>query len=153
MYRENEIVELVKLQNEAWTPYVEWINERFPELKLEVKYDLSVSKKGQSSPTTTTIDTLERYLNSFDLQSLIAINHICENLKSVILGLALLNRKILNVDMACDLALLETQFQTNRWGEVEWHHTFEQVNIKTRISAALVFVYFNSNFYLTKSKN
>lgn len=157
LYRENEIVELVKLQNEKWTPYVDWINERFPELKLQVRYDLSVDNQEHGDDKTinnsSTIDSLERYLNSYDLQSLIAINHICENLKSVILGLALINRKIINIDMACDLALLETQFQTNRWGEVEWHHKFEEVNIRTRISAALVFVYFNSNFYSSKSKN
>ena len=92
------------------------------------------------------------YLNSFDLTSLIAINFISENLKSVILALALINRKIIDVETACDLSLLETQFQTEKWGNVEWYHDFEQVNIKTRVSAALVFLYFNSNFYDTRKE-
>ena len=122
LFRENEIVDLMRVQNEKWTPYVDWINERFPELKLTVKYDLSVDDDSNdaSEGSTTYNDSLERYLNSFDLQSLIAVNYIIENLKSVILGLALINRRIPDVDMACDLALLETQFQTNKWGEVEW---------------------------------
>jgi ATP synthase F1 complex assembly factor 2 len=154
LYRESENLELMKLQDQKWTPYVNWINDRFLELKLSVKYDLNVDddKESENLGITQTTDTLERYLNSFDLNSLIAINFICENFKSVILSLALINRKINDIEGACDLALLETHFQTNKWGKVEWHHDFEEVEIKSRVSAALVFIYFNSNFYATKTK-
>lgn len=160
LYREFENKDLLKLQDNLWTPYVDWINKKFPELNLKVKYDISTeNEEAAQSPNTldnTISDTLERYLNSFNLNSLIAFNYICENLKSVILSLALVNQQIDTVEYACDLALLETQFQQRRWGKVDWFHSFEEAEIKTRIGAALVFFYFNSNSYnvkTTKSQN
>lgn len=151
LYRELDNASLLELQEEKWTPLVDWMNERFPKLNLKMKGNHDLHVDGYQ--TNLDFDELERYLNSFNLNSLVAINFICETLKSVILTLALMNGKLDSVDTACTLSLLESQYQQIKWGKVEWQHGFEEAEMKTRVSAALLFSYFNSNTHHTKEIN
>lgn len=151
LYRELDNAPLLKLQEENWTPLVNWMNERFPNLNLKIKENLDLVVDGYQKDLNLTES--ERYLNSFNFNSLVAINFMCETLKSVILTMALLNGKISSVENACSLSLLETQYQQIKWGKVEWQHGFEEAELKTRVSAALLFSYFNSNTHHTKQIN
>ena len=53
---------------------------------------------------------------NFDFKTLVAFNYMCECLKSVILAVALLERRVTSVEEACALANLEQSFQFDRWG-------------------------------------
>jgi ATP synthase mitochondrial F1 complex assembly factor 2 len=145
LFREPNSQELFSLQNELWNPYVNWANQTYQNLNLVIKNDIDLGEKSDFS-------AVERYLNSFNLNALIAINYICENLKSVILALALINQKMSDTKTACDLAMLETQFQTSKWGKLEYHHTFDEIDLRCRVNAAYLFFYFNTNFTSLKNK-
>lgn len=42
------------------------------------------------------------------------------------------------------LSRLEEEYQTEHWGRVEWAHDLSQQDLQARLSAVVLFVYFNS---------
>lgn len=147
LFRDNSNNELIKKQEQQWQPLINWMNEKYPQLKLTTKVDIELN-----SSTFENSKYLENYLNNFNLNALIALNFMCETLKSLIVSIALVERHIDDVNVACELALLEQMHQTSKWGKVEWHHNFEEVETKTRVAASLLFIYYNLNTYNSKSK-
>lgn len=57
---------------------------------------------------------------------------------SLMLSMALLMTKI-SVPEASWLTRLETEFQSNRWGSVEWYHEIDRAHINSALSASLLF--------------
>lgn len=71
--------------------------------------------------------SFNKYLDrNFTLNTLIAFNYMIECLKSVILGVALLERRISSVDECLNLTLLEHSHQYEQWGKVEWYHDINE---------------------------
>lgn len=142
------------LQETKWRPLVDWFNQKFPDLKLSIQKDIIDTESMNSSRLGDNQNSFEQYLNkNFDLNTLIAFNYMCECLKSVILSVALLERKVESVEEACSLANLEQAFQFEQWGKVEWYHDINEHELKARVSASLLFIYLsNSSKYLVVKK-
>lgn len=75
-----------------------------------------------------------------------------DTLKSVVLTLACTERFI-TPEKAVLLSRLEEEYQTGHWGRVEWAHDLNQQDLQTRLSAVVLFVYFNSQTQSKKLKN
>lgn len=145
-FRVDEPEELQKLQEEKWNPVVEWFMNEF-DVDISVTSNIlavQVSEEARKSIT--------KHLSSYDLPSLIALNYVTENLKSAILTLALLKRK-LSVENAISLSRLETEFQTSKWGNIEWAHDIELAQTRARVSAGILFVQLSSETKINKASN
>jgi ATP synthase F1 complex assembly factor 2 len=153
----NSIEKLDRLQEIHWRPLVDWFNAQFPDLKLTIKKSLDgdlFSSSPSPSPDSSdlSMSSFDKYLErNFSLSTLIAFNYLVECLKSVILTVALLERRVESVDECVRLSLLEQIHQYDQWGKVEWHHDVNEEEIKARVSAALLFIYLsNDSKYLIK---
>ena len=90
--------------------------------------------------TDKAIARVEEYLQTFDMWSLIAMEQLTGALKSTILPLLLSMREI-TAKEAVDISLVELDFQTNRWGTIEWHHGVEREDLNAKVSAATMVVH------------
>ncbi len=88
---------------------------------------------------------------SHSLPCLHALAFGVDAVKSVVLTCAVVERQ-LTVEEAVSLARLEVQFQTSKWGNVEWSHDLELHDTAARLSAAALFVLLNSNRHAIKQK-
>lgn len=75
-----------------------------------------------------------------------------DTLKSVVLLLAC-TEQFITPEKAVLLSRLEEEYQTGYWGRVEWAHDLNQQDLQTRLSAVVLFVYFNSQNQTMKIKN
>lgn len=131
--------ELTKLQDEKWGGIVKWFNERFAS---DIKHTYGFGKPHISEETYS---TLRYHLKSYDQWSMIAFERMVNNLKSVILSLALLDRHISAVE-AVELSLLEQRFQVSKWGNVEWHHDVDYHETLMNVSACAIFIQFSNEY-------
>ena len=153
----NSIAKLDHLQETKWLPLVDWFNQTFPDLNLKIKREIddedifNFSKPEMFNQET---NSFVKYLTkNFDLNTLIAFNYITECLKSVILTVALLERRIESVEEACDLSILEQRHQYDQWGKLEWYHDINEVELRSRVSAAVLFIYLSNNSKYLVKKN
>jgi len=137
---------LVEFQKEKWSPVILWFRERFG-VDVHPRQDISTVKISQDDRAK-----LEKQLMSYDWTALQGFSFGVEAIKSLILGLAVLERK-LTVEEAVKLTRLELEFQTDHWGTVEWAHDLELHDTTSRLAAATLFVHFNQSSYNTRTKN
>jgi ATP synthase F1 complex assembly factor 2 len=74
-----------------------------------------------------------------------------DTLKSVILTLACIERFV-TPEEAVLLSRLEEEYQTGHWGRIEWAHDLNQQELQTRLSAVILFAYFNTQTNKIKAK-
>jgi len=134
--------DLAKLQATEWGPVLAWFNRRF---NADVKHTYGFGKPHISEATYM---TLRHHLKSYDQWCMIAFERMCNNLKSVILTLALLDRHISAVQ-AVQLSHLEQRFQVSKWGNVEWHHDVDYHETLMTVAASAVFVQFSTEYSST----
>jgi ATP synthase F1 complex assembly factor 2 len=137
-YRLNEPPELKQLQEEQWNPVLDWCNHR---------YNVAIPcTTGIAIPVIPTEikDTFRRHLLSYNFWALTGFYFGVESVKSLVLTLAAVDRFI-SVEKAVSLSRLEQEFQTSTWGTVEWSHDLELMDTRARLSAAVLFIYNNSN--------
>jgi ATP synthase F1 complex assembly factor 2 len=148
----NKIQKLDELQEKKWVPIVNWFNTRFPDLNLVIQREIDHTNILANNNNFDFNNSFSDYLlNNFNLNTLIAFNFIVECLKSVILTVALLERKVFTVEEVCELAFLEQKHQYDQWGKVEWYHDINESESKSRVSAGLLFVYLsNSSKFLVE---
>lgn len=124
----DESARLMALQEREWRPLVDWFNQVFEDAKLRV----SKSQTGVDDPLLfeaqqTQSTAFNHYLTSnFALATLVAFNYMVECVKSVILSVALLERRIASIDECLKLTLLEQSHQWEQWGKVEWYHDIHE---------------------------
>uniref|UniRef100_A0A131YJY7 ATP synthase mitochondrial F1 complex assembly factor 2 n=1 Tax=Rhipicephalus appendiculatus TaxID=34631 RepID=A0A131YJY7_RHIAP len=145
-YRMDEPDDLVVLQKEQWDPLLRWYEERFG-VRLEAKSDLTVSKLPQE-----VCDVMSKHLMSYSLWGLTGIQYGTESLKSLVLFQAALAQH-LSVEQAVMLGRLESEFQTSRWGSVEWAHDLDREQVLCRVAAAVLFVQLTSESSSVVSKS
>uniref|UniRef100_A0A224YSR1 ATP synthase mitochondrial F1 complex assembly factor 2 n=1 Tax=Rhipicephalus zambeziensis TaxID=60191 RepID=A0A224YSR1_9ACAR len=145
-YRMDEPDDLVVLQKEKWDPLLRWYEERFG-VRLEAKSDLTVSKLPQE-----VCDVVSKHLMSYSLWGLTGIQYGTESLKSLVLFQAALAQH-LSVEQAVLLGRLESEFQTSRWGSVEWAHDLDREQVLCRVAAAVLFVQLTSESSSVVSKS
>ncbi|KAG6460887.1 hypothetical protein O3G_MSEX012279 [Manduca sexta] len=144
-YNEEER-ELRILQEKKWGPILNWFQKTF-----DVTQDVS---SGFEPPPmhTETRAILARYLLAFDFAALNAISFGVEALKSPILMLACINRR-LEPKEAVMLARLEEEYQLSRWGRVPWAHELNQAELTARVAASLLVVHCSSEIHTSKVKS
>lgn len=135
-FQSSEPPELAKLQSEKWDPVIEWFEYRFS-CKVPIKKDVIVSPVSDAARLS-----VYRHLTSHNDWSLLGMSFVTENLKSLLLTLALTER-VINVDDAVSLSLLETEFQTEQWGRVDWAHDLDLHTLRSRVAAGLLFHFLN----------
>ncbi|KAL1422976.1 hypothetical protein MTO96_021569 [Rhipicephalus appendiculatus] len=145
-YRMDEPDDLVVLQKEQWDPLLRWYEERFG-VRLEAKSDLTVSKLPQE-----VCDVMSKHLMSYSLWGAPGIQYGTESLKSLVLFQAALAQH-LSVEQAVMLGRLESEFQTSRWGSVEWAHDLDREQVLCRVAAAVLFVQLTSESSSVVSKS
>lgn len=135
-FRSNDPPNFAELQIEMWDPLLKWFENRY-QVRINVSEDVSTIPVPDE-----TLAQIRKHLLSYSHWCLIGINFVAENLKSLILTLAVINRAI-DVEKAVALSRLETTFQIQNWGAVEWAHHVDEAQLKARVSAGVLFTYLN----------
>ncbi|XP_031825850.1 ATP synthase mitochondrial F1 complex assembly factor 2 homolog l(2)k14505 [Nomia melanderi] len=146
LFQSNENDELYKLQIEKWDPLVQWFCDN---------YGVDIIKTTSIEAPTVPIETkatLLKYLMSYNFSAVHGFMYGVDAIKSVILTLAAVER-VLSIEEAVKLTLLEEDFQTSHWGSVEWHHDHNKYDLQARLAAAILFVHLNSCSVTSQPKN
>ncbi|KAB7507661.1 ATP synthase mitochondrial F1 complex assembly factor 2 [Armadillidium nasatum] len=121
LFKENSKEDFVKIQSEEWDPIVDWFNKKFD---VDVQSSDGICVQNISEETN---EKLTRYFSSYNIWAISGILYGVEAIKSVILTAACLERKISTLK-AAHLSLLETEWQAEHWGHVEWAHDEDNKN-------------------------
>lgn len=123
----DESAKLLAVQERDWRPLVDWFNRVFDDARLRV------SKMGPNDPILVdetpqpASAMFTHYLTTnFTFSTLVAFNYMVECFKSVILSVALLERRVGSIDECLKLTLLEQSHQWEQWGKVEWYHDIHE---------------------------
>nr|CAI5850610.1 unnamed protein product [Callosobruchus analis] len=145
LYQGNEDEKLLELQVNEWDPLIEWFNKRFGlHLKKSSQMDVPpVSDQDKSA--------LSKHLMSYNFAAVNGFMYGVDTLKSVVLTLAATERFV-TPEKAVLLSRLEEEYQLGHWGRVEWAHDLNQQDLQARLSAVVLFVYFNSQSNNIQSK-
>ncbi|TMS38141.1 hypothetical protein L596_004932 [Steinernema carpocapsae] len=134
---------LVELQNRKWTPVIEWANHEF---YMDIKPTNSIIEPPRI--TENSLANLKEYLMAQPFWSLIALQYAVEAVKSVLITLATASHSI-EAPYAAELARLEQIFQAQIWGNVEWCHDIEHLELTSRLSSAVLFANMTANSQLS----
>lgn len=94
---------------------------------------------------------LSKHLLSYDEGTMHAFNYAVDTIKSVILTLACVDKRI-SVEKAVELSRLEEEYQLKFWGRVEWAHDLSQQDTQARLAACILYIHFQSTEYSIKEK-
>ena len=144
-YRSEEPEELRKREDRIWNPVVNWFTQKY-DVEVEV-----ISNLLQTPVPYETLEVIRGHLLRLNFESLVGFNYICENLKSVILTFALIERQI-DVEQAVSMSLLEVDFQTQTWGNIEWAHDMDMVQLRSRVAAGAFFTLCHKDSVIEQSK-
>ncbi|XP_056325220.1 ATP synthase mitochondrial F1 complex assembly factor 2 [Danio aesculapii] len=144
-YRVEEPPGLVELQTNEWDPVMNWIEQRY-----NVVIGSSASIMGPQISEETK-ETFHQHLNSFNFWSLTGLEFVINQLKSLVLSFALIDRH-LNVEEAVLLSRLEEEYQIRSWGNVEWVHDYDMYELRARTAAGALFVHLSSEKTSVKKK-
>ncbi|XP_067947095.1 ATP synthase mitochondrial F1 complex assembly factor 2-like isoform X2 [Watersipora subatra] len=145
-YRMAEPEKLLAFQKANWDPVLLWFKTRYG-IELE-------PTEGIVSPeiSEATYLALEKQLTSYTDWTLVGLQQLVECLKSLSLALALCESEI-EVQRAVYLSRLESAFQTEQWGSVEWYHDIEMQETQARVAAATLFIHFCHDFSSMQTKH
>eukprot|EP00043_Microstomoeca_roanoka_P000993 m.30374 g.30374 ORF g.30374 m.30374 type:complete len:294 (-) comp10602_c1_seq2:117-998(-) len=129
-FREDTSDALVTKQKELWDPLVDWFQMRYGA-------SVCVTFKLFEQQHPECIDVLKQELDRMSELTLTAFELATDTAKSAIIALAMYERAI-SAQEATNAARLEIDFQTQRFGEVEWAHTLEKYDTQARLAAAAV---------------
>ncbi|KAM3917866.1 ATP synthase mitochondrial F1 complex assembly factor 2 [Leptodactylus fuscus] len=144
-YRVEDPPGLVELQTNEWDPVLKWAENRY-----DVVIGSSTSIMGPVIPDKTK-EVFHRHLASYNSWSLIGIEFMVTQLKSLILAMGLVDR-FLTVQKAVLLSRLEEEYQIQRWGNVEWAHDYDLQELQARTAAGTLFVHLCSSSSTIKHK-
>uniref|UniRef100_A0A7E4UXR8 ATP synthase mitochondrial F1 complex assembly factor 2 n=1 Tax=Panagrellus redivivus TaxID=6233 RepID=A0A7E4UXR8_PANRE len=144
LYFADEQESLVDLQKEKWAPVIKGVNDNHG-------IDIRATQSIMDTPQISDEDRLriQRWLLSHNFWALHGLQYGVEAAKSMMAMMALNSHQI-TVEEAAEAARLEQIYQTKIWGNVEWSHDIEHQELCTRLSAAVLFTYFNSNHAIVK---
>ncbi|XP_058057831.1 ATP synthase mitochondrial F1 complex assembly factor 2 [Anopheles bellator] len=145
LFHSSQEPELKKLQVQEWDPIIEWCNKRY-EINLASTDSLTVPTFAPGMAMN-----VGRYFASYNTAALHGFVFAVDTIKSIILTMACADRH-LTTERAVQLARLEEEFQQGHWGKVEWAHDVQRLDSQSRLSAALLYIYFNSSNAFVKQK-
>ncbi|KAL1227305.1 ATP synthase mitochondrial F1 complex assembly factor 2 [Trichinella pseudospiralis] len=132
----DQLPELGQIQKDKWYPIIQWATHRFD-------VSLATPSLTMFAPTlaASSVATMRQFFLSRSWCWLLGCKFAVESLNSVLLTLAACEHR-LDVVEAVNLATLERQFQISRWGRIEWAHDLEELEVRCRVSAGLLFAMF-----------
>jgi len=137
---------LVKLQVEKWKPIMDWFDKEF---RVNVPIILNAILPPEISEDLKL--TLRSYLMSLSYESVQGLAYGITAIRSVILTIAAAKGR-LTAEEAVHISRLETSYQVDHWGNVEWFHDVELYDSIARLSAAVLFYQCHGNIFVTNSK-
>lgn len=100
--------DLIVQQEKVWGPLLEWANK-------EINVDFVKTQSLEVPENQTSGEKLKNYLSSFSDKELAAFYLAALNMKSVLLAIALVKKR-LNAEQAFKAAFLEELWQAENWG-------------------------------------
>ncbi|XP_060552485.1 ATP synthase mitochondrial F1 complex assembly factor 2-like [Ruditapes philippinarum] len=137
-YRVLEPDAFYTLQQKEWDPIIHWIEDRY-----EIEVPIAESIMTSPNLPTETVTTLTRHMQSQSDWALFGYSYAAEAIKSLVLVLALMDKHI-SVERCVELSRLEQDFQIAYWGNVEWYHDMDVLELRSRLSASALFVHWSS---------
>ena len=132
-FRSTEPEKLVLLEQQLWDPLLQWFASRY-----EVHLSSTTGLLAAPVPEATQL-VVRRELLSQPLEALVGLSLVSECLKSTILSLALMHRRV-TPEEAVRVSRLETEYQASLWGRFASHEE-EEMQLRARVAAATLFVY------------
>eukprot|EP00048_Salpingoeca_helianthica_P020894 m.9151 g.9151 ORF g.9151 m.9151 type:complete len:242 (+) comp5352_c0_seq1:2-727(+) len=130
-YRSAEPASLAELQTAEWSPLVQWWEQTF-QAPLMVTESLFGPRQSAQAVAAAT-----KYIEGFGWGRA-GLGMCVDVLRSFVLASALIEGRI-DAGTAVRLARLETEFQIQRFGEVEWAHPIDRAGTTSRTAAAAFF--------------
>ncbi|XP_043274448.1 ATP synthase mitochondrial F1 complex assembly factor 2 [Venturia canescens] len=146
LFHSSETDELFNVQAQKWDPIIQWFCDR---------YQVDITKTQSISPPDVPMETkatIIRHMVSYSEAALQGFLYSVDTLKSVILTMAVCDRKI-SVEEAVSLSRLEEEFQISHWGNVEWSHDLSKQDLQGRLAAATLFIHLSSYNTTSQPKN
>ncbi|XP_045214684.2 ATP synthase mitochondrial F1 complex assembly factor 2-like [Mercenaria mercenaria] len=137
-YRVTEPEALYALQNKEWDPVIQWVENRY---EIEVPVAESIMSSPDLAPDT--VHKLTRHMQSQNDWALFGYSYATEAIKSLVLVLALMD-KCISVERCVELSRLEQDFQIEKWGNVEWYHDIDILELRGRLAASALFVHWSN---------
>lgn len=132
-FRDDSVDSFYKMQLETWGPIHEWFEKRHG-VRIETTLSLSPPHL-----TESTMTALKAYMLVLPPAAMAGFEMAVTTAKSFIIAQALIDGYI-TTEQAAHAARLETVFQTDRFGEVEWAHTLERHDTTARLAAAALYI-------------
>ncbi|KAL2913034.1 ATP synthase mitochondrial F1 complex assembly factor 2 [Polyrhizophydium stewartii] len=127
-YRQPYPDSFVKLQEQYWTPLVDWLKRAYGLDIVTTDGILSIQQSDE------VMAKLRSIVEAYDNVKLAAFEKAVLRSKSFIIALALMEREI-NVDFAATAGRLEVIHQIERWGEVEDSHDTDREDLKRQLGS------------------
>jgi len=125
--------QLHSMEKERWDPLTEWFSEHF-HVHLSLTTDITLTPQPEQ-----TICRVRDHLVGQHPWTIPAYHQSTASMKSMVIALALLDGG-LSAEEAIACASLESDFQIDRWGEVEWQHTLDRARLCADTAAAVLLV-------------
>jgi len=145
IYRSPDESRLWEMQIDLWDPVLYWFQDEFS-IKLPI---VSGTIMSPQIPEDSLV-SLRNFILSHSFEAVQGLVFSCHTLRSVILPIAVAKNR-LRADEAVRLSRLEIDFQSSRWGKIEWAHDLEYYDTLMRTSAGMMFYDFHTKIpYITK---
>lgn len=122
---------LYEVENGRWNPITQWFSEHY-HVHLAMTTDIMLTPQPQQ-----TTDKMRARLQQLHPWSVPCYHHSTITLKSFVIAMAIMEGG-LAVDEATICSNLETDFQIENWGEVEWVHGLDRARTTADIAAAVL---------------
>ena len=127
-FHDSEPARLVRLQEERWSPLLDWMRRSF-DIEVNVAKDSLVCQ--QSPETREKVARIVAGLQPLDLASL---ERAVMTSKSMIIGLALIHRHI-EAEQAALAAEVETASQVAAWGAIDDTHDVDHAELRRQLAS------------------
>uniref|UniRef100_A0A0N5B9B7 ATP synthase mitochondrial F1 complex assembly factor 2 n=1 Tax=Strongyloides papillosus TaxID=174720 RepID=A0A0N5B9B7_STREA len=134
LYVSTEPEKLYNKEKEYWLPVIDWVNKKF---SVDFKPTETLFDLPEISPKTD--GNLREYFNNFNFWQLTGYQYSVEALKSILLSVAATENAI-NIEKAVEASRVEQIYQSHVWGNVEWCHDIEEMELACRLAAGKLFV-------------
>lgn len=125
--------QLHSLETSRWNPVTDWFSEHY-HVHLALTTDIMLTPQPEQ-----TISTIRSHLLKQHPWTLPAYHHSTTSLKSLVIAMAMLDGG-LSAEEAIACSYLESDYQMDRWGEVEWGHTIDKARQSADVAAAVLLV-------------
>ncbi|ORX53196.1 ATP12-domain-containing protein [Hesseltinella vesiculosa] len=132
-YHEDYPEALVKLQDQYWTPVIDWVSKKY-NVDIQTTKDIFAVQQPEETKAK-----LRQVVENMDPLELAAFERAVMSSKSFLIGLALIKHGI-SVEQAAQAAQVESNSQMERWGEVEDSHDVEREHIRQTLGSAALAV-------------